>query len=217
MRVTCIMPTADRRAHVGGAIAAFRRQTYADRELLILDDGTDPVADLVPDDPRVRYWRGETRRVIGAARNWLCERAAGDVIVHWDDDDWHGPERVAAQVAALVAARADIAGLATVPFLRGDGAAAWDYVWEAPRPWVYGASFVYGRDFWARHRFPDIHIGEDNAFVLGNPGRVLAMADADVVFRVHDGNSATKNTGGRHWRARDPAPLLARVKASGAW
>ena len=217
MRVSCIMPTADRRPYVGAAIDAFVRQTHADRELLILDDGDDPVADLVPGDPRIRYWRGTGRSVIGAARNWLCARAMGEVIVHWDDDDWHGPERVAVQAGALIAARADICGLATVPFLADDGSAAWDYVWESPTPWVYGASFAYRRDFWTRRPFPDIQIGEDNDFVFNNPGRVLAVPDADwFIARVHAGNTAVKNTGGVHWRRRDPAPLLARITAHGA-
>lgn len=210
------MPTADRRAHVGAAIAAFARQTHADRELLILDDGDVAVADLVPDDPRIRYWRSDRRRVIGAARNWLCERAGGEVIVHWDDDDWHGPARVAAQAAALVRARADICGLATVPFLDDAGDAAWDYVWEAAAPWVYGASFAYRRDFWARRPFAEIHVGEDNDFVLGNPGRVLAIPDADwFVARVHAANTALKRTGGPHWHPRDPAPLRARIAGWG--
>ena len=68
MLVTAIMPTADRRAHVGRAIAAFQRQTHAERELLILDSGRDAVADLIPPDPRIRYWRDDARE-IGVACN----------------------------------------------------------------------------------------------------------------------------------------------------
>jgi glycosyltransferase involved in cell wall biosynthesis len=215
MRVTAIMPTADRRAYVGRAIAAFQRQTCNDRELLILDTGRDAVADLIPPDPRIRYWRDDPQ-TIGAARNALCAQAAGAIIVHWDDDDWHGPTRLAEQVAGLVSARADIGGMATVPFLSDDATAAWDYVWEAVAPWVYGGSFAYTREFWARRPFADIQIGEDSDFVLNNLGRVLAFPDASwFIARVHPGNTARKNTGGAHWYPRDPAPLLARIAAQG--
>ncbi len=48
--VSCIMPTRDRRAFVPRAIAYFLRQDYANKELVIVDDGTDPVSDLVPVD-----------------------------------------------------------------------------------------------------------------------------------------------------------------------
>ena len=57
---------ADRRAFVSGAIAAFLAQTVTDAVLLILDDGADPVADLVPADPRIRYVREAVRRPVEA-------------------------------------------------------------------------------------------------------------------------------------------------------
>jgi len=55
--VTCIMPTHNRRSFVPQAIRCFLRQDYANLELLVLDDGTEPVGDLVPCNDRVRYLR----------------------------------------------------------------------------------------------------------------------------------------------------------------
>jgi hypothetical protein len=52
--VTCIMPTADRRAFVPAAIAGFLAQTFEQAELLVLDNGRESVADLVPAHPRTR-------------------------------------------------------------------------------------------------------------------------------------------------------------------
>ncbi|EJL30102.1 glycosyl transferase, partial [Caulobacter sp. AP07] len=127
--VSCIMPTADRRRFAPQAIAAFLAQGRDDAELLILDDGGDAIGDLVPDDPRIRYVREDTRRVVGAKRNRLCEMARGEVIVHWDDDDWHASDRLDRQLRALNDTGADVCGLDRVVFLRDDGAAAWDYVY----------------------------------------------------------------------------------------
>ena len=52
--VSCIMPTYNRRPFVPKAIEYFLRQDYPNRELIILDDGDDRVADLVPDLPSLR-------------------------------------------------------------------------------------------------------------------------------------------------------------------
>ena len=70
--VSCIMPTYNRRPFVPGAIAYFARQEYPNRELIVADDGTDAVGDLVPDDPRVRYLRLE-RKARPPVLRWLWD------------------------------------------------------------------------------------------------------------------------------------------------
>src|SRR2546422_2964152 len=99
--VTCVMPTAERRPFVPHAVACFRHQDHPNLELLVIDDGDDSVADLMPPDPRIRYVRQEPRLTIGVKRNLMCNLAAGDIIVHWDDDDWSASWRVRYQVDAL--------------------------------------------------------------------------------------------------------------------
>src|SRR5262249_53600259 len=58
--VSCIMPTADRHAFIPRAIRQFCRQDYPERELIVLDAGQNPVLDLIPADPRIRYIRAST-------------------------------------------------------------------------------------------------------------------------------------------------------------
>ncbi len=217
--VSCIMPTAARRAFIPRAIALFLAQTEPDCEFIILDQGAIPIADLVPHHPRIVY-RYEPGRILGDAHNRLCELASAPIIVQWDDDDWHGPTRVTTQCAALDRARADICGLACVPFLSDDGTAAWDYRWESPAPWVFGATFAYRRDLWERHPFAAVSVGYDNLFVQGVTGaRILPQADGGwFVARIHASNTSAKRTDGPHWYPRDPAPLLTRVGGSyGRW
>src|SRR5690349_3155219 len=109
--VSCIMPTANRRRFVPGAIAQFLAQDYEAAELVIIDDGTDPVADLIPSHPALRYLRTRRHRTLGTKRNAACEAARGDVILHWDDDDWYAPHRIRTQVEALFASDADLCGI----------------------------------------------------------------------------------------------------------
>jgi glycosyltransferase involved in cell wall biosynthesis len=108
--VTCIMPTYNRRRYVPQAIRYFQRQDFSDSELLILDDGEDRVADLVPADARIRYVPLGRRMILGAKRNHACEMARGQIIVHWDDDDWIAPWRLSYQVEVLQTAGADLCG-----------------------------------------------------------------------------------------------------------
>lgn len=214
-RVSCIMPTADRRRFVPQAIAAFLAQTCDNSELLILDDGADAVADLVPTHPRIRYGRDTVKRTVGAKRNRLCADAHGATIVHWDDDDWHAPHRLDLQLAALDQSGAPIAGLDRVAFLADDGSAAWDFVWTGAHAWVYGATLAYRRDWWRDHPFADIRSGEDTHFVMdAGAARVHVMPPAEwLIARVHAANTSPKHTHGAYWHPRDPAPLLAAARA----
>lgn len=214
-RISAIMPTADRRRFVPAAIAQFLAQGRDDAELVILDDGADPVADLIPGDPRIRYFREEERRVLGDKRNRLCELARGEIIAHWDDDDWYAPDRLARQLAAIEATGADIVGIDRVPFLADDGSEAWDYRWAGRQLWVCGASMAYRRAYWERHRFSRLRTGEDTRFVFDARGaRIHAMAEHDwLIARVHGGNSSPKRTRGCYWTPRPAGPLLDRIAA----
>jgi hypothetical protein len=217
-RISAIMPTADRRAFVPGAIAAFLAQAGAgDAELLILDDGDDPVGDLVPDDPRIRYVRETPRRQIGDKRNRMCALARGEIIVHWDDDDWHLPDRIARQVAALESSGAQICGLDRILFLAQDGGEAWEYVWGGRERWVYGASLAYRRSYWQSRNFPHLAVGEDTRWVMQAPAAAVhAMAENDIlVARVHPGNTSPKQTRGGYYHGRDPGPLRALIEQAG--
>jgi hypothetical protein len=49
-----------------------------------VDDGANPVRDLVPGDPRIRYLRLAEPHGLGAKRNFGCAQAWGEVIEHWD-------------------------------------------------------------------------------------------------------------------------------------
>src|SRR5574341_607392 len=114
--VSCIMPTANRRRFVPRAVEQFLRQDYPEAELLILDDGDDPIEDLVPPGANIRYLRLPARLALGAKRNLACEQARGELILHWDDDDWMAPHRVRYQVETLLEQGAEICGLRKMYF-----------------------------------------------------------------------------------------------------
>ncbi|HEV2801613.1 MAG TPA: glycosyltransferase [Pyrinomonadaceae bacterium] len=203
--VTCIMPTADRPQFVAQAIRYFLRQDYAAKELIIVDDGRAPVGALVPADERVRYLRLEAKLPVGAKRNLACEAARGEIIAHWDDDDWHAPHRLSYQVKSMVEARAELCGIKMLLFYdpRGGGR-AWRYSYPPSRKaWVSGSSMCYTREFWAGTRFREIDVGEDARFVWSRPAaRLCVLPDPSFhVGIIHKANVSPKNTAGSYWQA----------------
>ncbi len=200
--VTCIMPTADRRMFVPQAVRCFLRQDYPNTELLILDDGVDPVDDCIPSSERVRYVRLGRKLSVGAKRNLACERAGGSLIIHWDDDDWYPTWRVSAQVKALSEDGADICGTSQLLYYEAATGRAWRYAYGGGRsPWVAGNTLAYRRSFWERHRFPEVRVGEDTRFVWGaRSARVRDLVEPSLcVATVHAANTSPKSTDGCYW------------------
>jgi glycosyltransferase involved in cell wall biosynthesis len=201
--VSCIMPTAERRHFVPEAIRRFLAQDLPDRELIIVDDGGDPVADLVPPDPRIRYIRLGSRRTIGWKRNVACDQARAEIIVHWDDDDWMSPRRLSIQVSALMGSRADACGLACPLFYEPSSGRAWIYDYpRRARPWIAGGTLCYRRACWARRPFPNNSFGEDTHFVWVDPSpSLLALEDNRFFVGIfHPGNTDPKHVDQAPWR-----------------
>jgi len=114
--VSCLMvalPSSLRLPFFRRSVADYCRQTHPRCELVVVLDRGDPVAreamlahlaSLARDDVRVIEPAGKL--TLGALRNVGVAEARGDVVCHWDDDDWFHPERVRAQVAELARAGA---------------------------------------------------------------------------------------------------------------
>jgi glycosyltransferase involved in cell wall biosynthesis len=197
-----LMPTYNRRALVPLAIQGFLRQDYSRLELVIVDDGDDPVADLLPGDPRIRYVRVESRLSIGRKRNLACSCARGEILLHWDDDDWYPSWRVSAQVRALVDHRALVCGSSRVFYYEPGSGRAWRYEYrDRNPPWLAGNTLAYRRSAWERHPFPDVQIGEDALFLWNDPSRrMYDLAEPSLcVGAIHEGNTSPKSTAGVYW------------------
>lgn len=206
-RVSCIMPTHNRREFVPLALDYFLRQDYPNCELVVVDDGSDAVEDLMPADPRIRYQRLEGRHAQGVLRNLACEAATGEIIAHWDDDDWQASWRVSYQVACLLKAQADICGLQTVYFYEPATNRAWQYRYPADeRPWVYSATFCFTKAFWERNPFPATRVATGTGFLWNNrPKTILPLEDSRFyVGTIHARNVSPKRPQPPRWQ---PCPL----------
>jgi glycosyltransferase involved in cell wall biosynthesis len=175
-------------------LRSFLQQTYPNRELLIVSDGED-VRDLAEGLPGVRLIHVAEARQIGAKRNFGCGRAQGEVVCHFDDDDYSAPERIEAQVAALEAHPGkSVTGFHSMKFT--DGGTWWKY--SGGMHYALGTSLCYLRAFQQAHPFPALQVGEDNGFV-GTAWALneLHTDDAGELMHatIHAGNTSPRSIG----------------------
>lgn len=201
--VSCIMPTCNRRKFIPNAIRYFQRQDYPNKELLIVDDGTEYLADLIPDIPQIRYLKCQTGKTLGAKRNLCVQNSTGNLIMHWDDDDWMAPHRITYQVEALLRKNVEVCGLNKLLFCNLETANCWLYVYPSKaRPWLAGGSLLYTRAFWEEAPFPDIQVASDTPFLLSRKlNSYVALPDHTFyVASIHGNNTSPKRTKNRLWQ-----------------
>lgn len=108
MKVSIILPTYNRAAHIKRAMNSVIGQTRQPDELLVVDDGsTDATAEIIERTGRkapfpIRYIRRDNRGA-AAARNVGIEHARGDILAFLDSDDWWDKRKIELQLPTILA------------------------------------------------------------------------------------------------------------------
>lgn len=197
--VSCIMPTANRQKYIPFALSHFLGQDYPNAELVIIDDGKESIAPLLPEDSRIKYFYTEPLGTIGIKRNFACSKTKGEIIMHWDDDDWYAADWISRQVNYLFSSGADICGVEHIHFF----SPVTDTLWvgtalnrnnpSSPEQWLAGATLAYWKTFWAEHPFIDSQTGEDDNFIKTPGAKVFAHEYIDgFVAVLHPRNTTVK-------------------------
>ena len=168
-------------------------QTLQDIEWLVLDDSPTPSAYLMPlsGTDKLTYIHSSKRMSIGAKRNALIERARGEIIVQFDDDDYYGPDYVRTLVAAMAGASADMVNLRAwfMYDMRSEFFGYWNLMQRTGLHYVCSPDGVYTvtldasnnfgladthlgwsgtsafkRTVWETHKFEDLNHNEDGTF-----------------------------------------------------
>jgi glycosyltransferase involved in cell wall biosynthesis len=99
--ISVIVITYNAAEYVGHAIDSVLQQSWANLELIVVDDGsTDDTPSVVArfTDPRLRYVT-QSNRGPNSARNHGIREARGDYVAFLDADDWWLPDKLCRQVA----------------------------------------------------------------------------------------------------------------------
>lgn len=198
--VTCIMPTFNRRSLVPLALQYFSYQDYPNKELVIVDDGSDPVGDLVEGIPNFRYIRLQRRTSIGAKRNLACQNSQGEIIAHWDDDDWYAPDRLRYQVTPLLDGNADLTGLINNCVLELPNGNFWTMNPQLHQRMfvgnVHGGTLVYRKSLLSEGlRYPETNLAEDAALLnraVKSGKRLARLVNPGLFIYIRHGRNAWK-------------------------
>ncbi|MFP4228402.1 MAG: glycosyltransferase family A protein [Salinivenus sp.] len=192
--VSCLLVTADRPRLIQRALRSYQRQTYDALELVVLDNGEEPVKDIVeafdlPGTVRYRYRERTPDLWIGGLRNEALDMATGEFVVpQWDDDDWSHPERIERQAAVLQQGH-DVCTLKGT-LMHVDHPTYFDHPFIGILPDGVPPTMMHRRD--AAIRYPNIRRTSDTDYL--NDWRekrhaILPREDAYLYLRYsHEGN-----------------------------
>jgi glycosyltransferase involved in cell wall biosynthesis len=184
--ISCLCITrGDRPGLLSEAVSDFVRQTFAARELVIVHDGDDAVHAGVSAiaaahaGASIRIERVSPGPRLGGLRNIAMERARGDWVCQWDDDDRYHPERLRLQWDHALSDRAAVNFLVDqLHWFQHDNLLFWDDWNLDPYPMnVVQGSILARRD--VVPSYPDIARGEDTL-----QAHAIFRAEAAKAFRI---------------------------------
>jgi len=213
--ITVAIPTFERPSHAMHAISRACASDYPRIEIVVVDDSAvclDTVFQPIS-SCNVRIYCNPARMSLGAKRNKLAEMAKGEIIAHWDDDDFYRSDRLSTQSASLRAGVDDIVAFET------------KYIYDlTATPPMFGevskfsslgphlGTLMYWRRLVAGETtFPDIMLDESLVFV----NRVLESSagwgtvpnNGEFVYVLHSNSTSAQERQDLLRRAMKPALL----------
>jgi len=180
-QVTAVMVTGmceSRYALAQIAMQCFRDQSYASRDLLIINHGH---LSLNTGERNIQELRVDkkTDETIGDLRNIALAEAKGDFIINWDDDDWHSPLRIESQLAA----QANDAAVVLKNQIRHNllNSCA---LYEKTKCGISG-TILHPRD--VPFQYPSKHRGSDSDFMFKFANRTILDNDPSLYIRFFHG------------------------------
>jgi glycosyltransferase involved in cell wall biosynthesis len=176
-------------------------QSYPDSklELVIVDDGDDPIEDTLFGVPNVKYVRCE-KMTVAQKRNLGVKEAMYDIVAFMDDDDVYPNNSVLHRVAMLMKEpKKECAFCTTIPCYDITNYCSFmnvpPMVLEQSKR-VSEATMTFTKKFWEERGFQeDVQIGEADAFIHGREQMCRELSPQDVIVSlVHSLNTSSRRT-----------------------
>lgn len=104
--VSVIIPTRNRASYLSGAVTSALAQSYANVEVVVVDDGSDDetpqiLSEMSAKEPRLRVFRHDRSGGAPRARNAGVRHSRGSIIAFLDDDCLFAPDKIEKQLPLL--------------------------------------------------------------------------------------------------------------------
>lgn len=201
MKVSVIMPAYNAEKYIEAAVQSVLRQTWAELELLIIDDcsrdATAALAErLAAADGRITVLRSAKNAGVSASRNRGVAAARGDWIAFLDSDDLWRADKLEKQLALLERHPDAVLSYTASAFMDESGR-MYSYVMEAEAETTYAtllrrnllscSSVMVRRDVMLRHPMGGDRMHEDYAawlLILRETRCAYGLNEPLLVYRV---------------------------------
>lgn len=194
--VSVITPTYNRRNFLPMLIDLYQKQTYPKelRELVILDDSPTSNEDIIPkNDKSIRYIYQNEKLTLGEKRNKLNSLAKGEIIICFDDDDYHFPERISHSIFKLNSDKANIAGSTIINVYYTHIKEMYQY---GPFSGNHGTNgtFAYRKSYVKAHKHDPTKNAQEEPSFTNNFSKKMAqlIPDKTIICISHDTNTFDK-------------------------
>jgi glycosyltransferase involved in cell wall biosynthesis len=195
--VSCICPiTKSREKYLSILFRSFVGQTYDRKELLLItEDDID-----IPVHPLVRVIKCEPGLTVGVKRNIGVANAWGEVIAHFDSDDYSAPGRIEDQLRVMRQMEMPVTGYTSIQFYNVSRNEAYR-MRPGPSSWACGTSLMYTKQYWQGNNFEERSVGEDTIFCKTAAGQtaIFSIDGGDKIVALdHDTNTSPRGGGETH-------------------
>ena len=193
--VSIVTPTKNRKFIFDLPINNFSNFNYPPHKLewIIIDNGTENLKDILPDDKRIKYITVEPDKYsIGELRNMSIENSSHEYIVYMDDDDYYDINSVKARIISLLKYKEEgieCVGCESVPFfnlINGENMTG-----SNKKNYLAEASMAHTKEFWRKRQFNNDKIGEFRYFLIYRQHKVLHIPYEFIMIALNHNVNTT--------------------------
>ena len=193
--VSIVTPTKNRKFIFDLPINNFSNFNYPPHKLewIIIDNGTENLKDILPDDKRIKYITVEPDKYsIGELRNMSIENSSYEYIVYMDDDDYYDINSVKARIISLLKYKEEgieCVGCESVPFfnlINGENMTG-----SNKKNYLAEASMAHTKEFWRKRQFNNDKIGEFRYFLIYRQHKVLHIPYEFIMIALNHNVNTT--------------------------
>jgi hypothetical protein len=195
--IVCI--THDRRIFMPVLKYSYMIQSYPEEkmELIIVDDGDDPIEDTLIGVPNVTYVRLDEQKTIGEKRDIGVSKAMYDIITFMDDDDVYPNNSIIERTAMMLKTPAkECAFSSVIPCYDIANYCSFMNIPPITLPMserVSEATLIFTKKFWEERKFGEVQIAEGDAFIRGREHMCRELSPQEVIVSlVHPKNTSAR-------------------------